>query len=69
MQLFDFLWLSHHAHPSQLESITKMTVALLAQTCEGSVTSIEGFRSRLITLAACLPNVALHMRLPEGIML
>ena len=23
MQLFDFLWLSHHAHPSQLESIAK----------------------------------------------
>jgi hypothetical protein len=69
MQLFDFLWLSHHAHPSQLESITNMTIALMAQACEGSVTSIEGFRARLSTLAACLPNVALHMRLPEGVML
>jgi hypothetical protein len=69
MQLFDFLWLSHHAHPSQLDSITKMTVSLLVQTCEASVTSIEGFRSRLSTLAACLPNVALHLHLPDGVML
>jgi hypothetical protein len=69
MQLFDFLWVSHHAHPSQLDSITKMTAALLAQTAAGSITSIGGFRSRLSTLAACLPNVALHLRLPEGVML
>jgi hypothetical protein len=69
MQLFDFLWLSHHAHASQLDSITKMTVALLSQACVGPVTSIDGFRSRLSTLAACLPNVALHLRLPEGVML
>lgn len=69
MQLFDFLWVSHHAHPSQLDSITKMTAALLAQTAAGTITSIDGFRSRLSTLAACLPNVALHLRLPEGVML
>ena len=69
MQLFDFLWLSHHAHPSQLESIAKMTIALMAQASEGPVATMEGFRSRLSILTACLPNVAVHLRLPEGVML
>ena len=69
IQLFDFLWASHHAHPSQLESITKMTAALLAQAAQGPVATMEGFRSRLSILAACLPNVAVHLRLPEGVML
>ena len=69
MQLFDFLWAAHHAHPSQLESITKMTVVLLAQSSEGPITTLDGFRSRLSILTACLPNVALHLSLPEGVML
>ena len=69
MQLFDFLWLSHHAHPSQLESIAKMTIALMAQASEGPVTTMEGFRYRLSILSACLPNVAVHLRLPEGVLL
>jgi hypothetical protein len=69
MQLFDFLWLSHHAHPSQLESIAKMTIALMAQASEGPVATMEGFRSRLSILTACLPNVAMHLRLPEGVMM
>jgi hypothetical protein len=69
MQLFDFLWRAHHAHPSQLDSIAQLTAALLAQSCGGHVTTFEGFRNRLSTLAACLPNVAVHLRLPEGVML
>jgi hypothetical protein len=63
MQLFDFLWLSHRAHPSQLESIAKMTIALMAQASEGLVTTMEGFQSRHLILTACSPNVAVHLHL------
>jgi hypothetical protein len=63
MQLFDFLWLSHRAHSSHLESIAKITIALMAQASEGLVTTMEGFQSRLSILTACSPNVAVHLHL------
>jgi hypothetical protein len=43
MRLSDFLWLSHRAHPSQLESIAKMTIALMAQASEGPVATMGVF--------------------------
>jgi hypothetical protein len=45
-----------------------MTISLMARASEGPVATKAGFRSRLSILTACLPNVAVHMHLTEGVM-